>query len=384
MKGIFTSEAVSIGHPDCVCAAITNAIMDCAVAQDPETRCGLEALVSKNLVVISGEITSKAELDYEHIVKRVMKEIGYDSKTPGFNFDDVEIINAIKKQSSDIAQAVNKEKICWGDQGIMFGFACSETPQLFPATALIANRLCSFYSNFILSDTRFLPDMKSQVTINYDTNEIDTILISASHVDSISLEEIIHTIKVNVITPVLMELNCFDGKYKVTPETKFIINPSGRFVICGPESDAGVTGRKLICDSYGGHGRIGGGYMGGKDYSKSDRSLALYCRYIAKNVVAAGLADTCEIQVSTAIGEEDIVSLNVNTFGTVKEGHTDADLTKLIREKLQFTPEAVEKALDLKHSVSYPCSAGGYFGREWNSDKCFSWEKTNLIDILQF
>ena len=383
MKGIFTSEAVSVGHPDCVCAAITNAIMDCAVSQDPETRCGLEALVSKNLVVISGEISTKAEVDYEKIVKDTLKFIGYNAETPGFNYEDVEIINAIKKQSPDIAQAVNKEKVCWGDQGIMFGFACSETEQLFPATALIANKLCEFYSEYIKSDDRFLPDMKSQVTINYDTNEIDTVLVSASHKDVFAnIDELKQAILLNVITPVMQELDCVTGKYKITAATKFIINPSGRFVICGPESDAGVTGRKLICDSYGGHGRIGGGYMGGKDYSKSDRSLALYCRYIAKNVVAAGLAEQCEIQVATAIGKEDIVSLNVNTFGTIKEGLTDEDLTLKIRETLQFTPEAVEKALDLKHSVSYPCSAGGYFGRT-ATENCFSWERTNLIDILK-
>lgn len=388
-RKLFSSECVSAGHPDNVCAVIAAKILDECVKQDPSSRCGIEVLVTSNAVVLGGEIRTKAVVDYEALTRKAIKEIGYTDESYNFDCCSVKITNLIKGQSDDIFNGVDKEKaedLGYGDQGIMFGYACNETDKQFPITMLLAQTLCANYMEFQKKhEGVFSPDMKSQVTLDVDENVFDTIVIAASHKEGYSVADLRDLLVEGVVLPTIKQLG-MESMYD-EHTTDILVNTSGKFVICGPHSDAGVTGRKLICDTYGGHGRIGGGFMGGKDASKGDRSLALALRHVAKNLVAAGVADRLEIQAATAIGEKDPVSIFVDTFGTNKTDKTDTELAELIYGLYDFTPYGIIKHLDLLNTKTEACAAHGYFGRDFeqfeDGTHCFSWEKLDLVPQIK-
>jgi S-adenosylmethionine synthetase len=379
---IFTSESVSEGHPDKVCDQVSDAVLDAYLKEDPESRVACETLVKNNLVVIAGEITSKGSPDLESVVRKVINEIGYNDDILGFNGNNCKFENYITKQSPDIAQGVNEgegEDLNQGagDQGLMFGYACKETDSLMPAPIDLSHKLVKKQSEVrksgLLSWLR--PDAKSQVSIEYGDNGktikgLSAIVLSTQHDEDISHEEIKDQVFNHIIKPVV-------PNNWITPETKIFINPTGKFVIGGPVGDCGLTGRKIIVDTYGGMARHGGGAFSGKDPSKVDRSAAYASRYVAKNIVAAGLADYCEIQVSYAIGVAEPTSISIDTFGSSKL--SEKELESLVRNHFDLRPKSLINALKLKRPIYRDTAAYGHFGRTGEN---FSWEKTDLSDIL--
>ena len=376
---LFTSESVSEGHPDKVCDQISDAILDAIIAEDTRARVACETLVKTGMVLVAGEITTSAWVDIEEIVRRTVLEIGYNDSEMGFDGASCAVLNAIGKQSPDIAQGVDRsdEKSQGaGDQGLMFGYATNETDVLMPAPITYSHLLVKKQSEVrkagILPWLR--PDAKSQVTFRYEDNKpvaIEAVVLSSQHEANISHADLSEGIMEEIIKPVLpAEL--------LDANTRYHINPTGAFVIGGPMGDCGLTGRKIIVDTYGGSARHGGGASSGKDPSKVDRSAAYACRYVAKNIVAAGLADRCEIQVSYAIGVAEPTSISVETFGTGKI--SNAELTKLIRANFDLTPYGILKTLDLIRPIYQPTAAYGHFGRE---DLDLSWERTDKADALR-
>jgi len=381
---VFTSESVSEGHPDKLCDQVSDAILDAALSQDNKARVACETLVkseegSLGVVVLGGEITTSAEIDYENIVRSTIKEIGYNSDDLGFNSKTVEFVNKIGLQSPDIAQGVdreNDEDQGAGDQGLMFGYANNETDVLMPAPITYSHRLVHKLAKLRKSnDVNWLrPDAKSQVTFKYESGKIhsiDTIVISTQHSPEISQGEIKDYIMDKVIVDVLPK------KY-LHKDTKVFINPTGSFEIGGPVGDCGLTGRKIIVDTYGGMARHGGGAFSGKDPSKVDRSAAYAARYVAKNIVAASLADKCEIQVSYAIGVAKPTSISIDTFGTAKVD--ESKIVQIINEVFDLRPWGITNMLSLSRPIYKDTAAYGHFGR---SDLDLSWEKTDKIEIIK-
>lgn len=378
MSYIFTSESVSEGHPDKVCDQISDAILDAYLKEDPNSRVACETLIKNNMVVVAGEITSAGAPNLEPIIRNVINEIGYNDDELGFNGGNCEIQNFIFQQSPDIAQGVNEgegENLEQGagDQGLMFGYACNETATLMPAPIDLSHKLVKKQSevrkNGALSWLR--PDAKSQVSVVYAEGSkviqgISAIVLSTQHDEGISQADLKEAVMEEIIKPIIPSEWMLDN-------TKVFINPTGKFVIGGPVGDCGLTGRKIIVDTYGGMARHGGGAFSGKDPSKVDRSAAYAARYVAKNIVNSGYADYCEIQVSYAIGVAEPTSININTFGTEK---TDlSQLESLVREKFDLRPKGIINMLDLKRPIYQDTAAYGHFGR---SDVEFSWEKTDV------
>ncbi len=376
---IFTSESVSEGHPDKVADQISDAVLDALLAQDPRSRVACETLVKTGMVVLAGEITTDAWVDMEELVRKVVCDIGYDNGDIGFDGKSCAVLNAIGKQSADIAMGVdegeNHEQGA-GDQGLMFGYASNETDVLMPApitySHLLVKRQAEVRKNKTLPWLR--PDAKSQVTFRYENNvpvAIDAVVLSTQHSPDISQKALHEAVMDEIILPVLPK----DWLHK---DTKYFINPTGQFIIGGPVGDCGLTGRKIIVDSYGGMARHGGGAFSGKDPSKVDRSAAYMARYVAKNIVAAGLADRCEIQVSYAIGVAEPTSIAVETFGTGKL--TEDRLVQIVREHFDLRPKGLIAMLDLLKPIYQPTASYGHFGR---TESTFSWEKTDKIEVLK-
>ena len=375
---LFTSESVSEGHPDKIADQISDAILDAIVAEDESARVACETMVKTGVAIVAGEITTSAWVDIEDIVRNTVLGIGYDSSAMGFDGASCSVLNAIGKQSPDIAMGVDRaspEEQGAGDQGLMFGYATNETDVLMPAPITYAHRLVRRQSEVRKDGTLpyLRPDAKSQVTFVYEDGEpvaIDAIVVSSQHDPEVSMEDLREGVMEEIVKPIIpAEL--------VSRDTKYHINPTGRFEIGGPMGDCGLTGRKIIVDTYGGSARHGGGAFSGKDPSKVDRSAAYAARYVAKNVVAAGLADRCEIQLSYAIGVADPTSISVRTFGTGKI--SDTELTELIREHFDLRPYGILKMLDLIRPIYKPTAAYGHFGRE---DIDLSWERTDKADLL--
>ena len=376
MSYIFTSESVSEGHPDKVCDQISDAILDAYLEHDPNSRVACETLIKNNTVIVAGEITSESSPDIEPIIRQTINEIGYDNDELGFNGSNCEIQNHISKQSPDIAQGVNEgegEDLGQGagDQGLMFGYACNETDSLMPTPIDLSHQLVKRQSDLRKNGTLgwLRPDAKSQVSVIYNdlTNEIEgisAVVLSTQHDEGIDQEELKKEVYNNIIQPVIPDNLLLE-------ETKIFINPTGKFVIGGPVGDCGLTGRKIIVDTYGGMARHGGGAFSGKDPSKVDRSAAYASRYVAKNLVALGFADKCEIQVSYAIGVAEPTSINVETFGTSSK--SQQDIEEFIRSNFDLRPKGIIKMLDLKRPIYKETAAYGHFGRD-----NFSWEQINI------
>jgi len=376
---IFTSESVSEGHPDKVADQISDAVLDALLAQDPRSRVACETLVKTGMVVLAGEITTDAWVDMEELVRKVVCDIGYDNGDIGFDGKSCAVLNAIGKQSADIAMGVdegeNHEQGA-GDQGLMFGYASNETDVLMPApitySHLLVKRQAEVRKNKTLSWLR--PDAKSQITFRYENNKpvaIDAVVLSTQHSPDISAKAIHEAVMDEIILPVL-------PKEWLHKDTKYFINPTGQFIIGGPVGDCGLTGRKIIVDTYGGMARHGGGAFSGKDPSKVDRSAAYMARYVAKNIVAAGLAERCEIQVSYAIGVAEPTSISVETFGTGKL--TEDRLVQIIKEHFDLRPKGLIAMLGLLKPIYQATAAYGHFGR---TEDTFSWEKTDKIEALK-
>jgi S-adenosylmethionine synthetase len=371
---LFTSESVTEGHPDKIADQISDAILDACLAQDPYSRVACETLTCTGLVVIAGEITTKAYVDFQSLVRGTVAAIGYDNALYGFDSNTCAVISTINKQSGDIAMGVDTGGA--GDQGMMFGYATNETPELMPTPISLAHKLAQKLSevrkNGLMSYLR--PDGKSQVTVEYDSNHkpvrVDAVVISTQHAETVGNEELRADILKNVIQAVI-PANLLDE------DTKYHINPTGRFVVGGPMGDTGLTGRKIIVDTYGGMGRHGGGAFSGKDATKVDRSAAYMARYVAKNIVAAGLADRCEVQLAYAIGVAEPVSVLVDTFGTGKVDETK--LEELVRKNFSLTPKGIIEGLDLRKPIFKATAAYGHFGRKGDS---FTWEKTDKAAAL--
>jgi S-adenosylmethionine synthetase len=370
---LFTSESVSEGHPDKIADQISDAVLDAILEQDKYARVACETFVKTGMVMVGGEITTSAWVDIEALVRETIREIGYDSSSMGFDWESCAVLTAIGKQSPDIAQGVDKpEEQGAGDQGLMFGYASDETDVLMPAPITYAHRLMQrqafLRKEGILPWLR--PDAKSQVTLRYEQDKpvaVDTIVLSTQHDPSISHANLVEAVIEEIIKPVL-------PADWIEPKTRFLVNPTGRFVVGGPLGDCGLTGRKIIVDTYGGMGRHGGGCFSGKDPSKVDRSAAYAARYVAKNIVANGLASRCEIQVSYAIGIAEPTSIYVNTFGTGKL--SDIEIIKWVKEHFDLRPAGIIKMLDLLRPIYKKTAAYGHFGR---LEPEFSWEK-----MLQF
>jgi S-adenosylmethionine synthetase len=378
---LFTSESVTEGHPDKICDQISDAFLDEFLRQDPDSRVAVETMVTTDFVAVAGEVTSKADFDkksQEELVRKVIREIGYDNKDLMFDTDSCQVTLRLHSQSPDISQGVTatKEKEQGaGDQGLMFGYASNETKELMPMPILLAHKLtqklAEVRKNKVLPWVR--PDGKSQVSVRYENNKptkIETIVISTQHAPEISQEQISKEIIDKVIKPVLGNL--------WNNQIKMHINPTGKFVIGGPHGDSGLTGRKIIVDSYGGFGRHGGGAFSGKDPSKVDRSACYMCRYIAKNIVAAGLAERCEVQLAYAIGVAEPVSLYVNTFESSKI--PEKEIEELVRKNFNMKPSGIISQLDLKRPIYRKTAAYGHFGR---NEPEFTWEKTDKADVLK-
>ena len=379
---LFTSESVGEGHPDKVCDQISDAILDECLRQDPESHVACETFATTNFVLVGGEITTKAKIDAEAIARKVACEIGYTDEAFGLNGETMEFVNKIHTQSPDINQGVVGSGLDEfkglqgaGDQGMMFGFACNETPELMPAPIIYSHKLLLKATELRKNKTLpwLRPDAKSQVTIKYEGNKpvhIDTVVISHQHNPEVSYETIKDEIINKIIIPVLEPTGLIDD------ETKFFVNPTGRFVVGGPQGDAGLTGRKIIVDTYGGMGRHGGGAFSGKDPSKVDRSAAYMARYIAKNIVAANLAERAEVQLAYAIGVPFPVSIMVDTFGTEKV--PTEKIQNAVKEVFDCTPAGISSTLNLKQPIYAPTAAYGHFGRNE-----FPWEKTDKTEALK-
>jgi S-adenosylmethionine synthetase len=378
---IFTSESVSEGHPDKIADQVSDAILDALLAQDPHSRVACETLVKTGMVLIAGEVTTNASVDYEQIVRQTVREIGYDDPHVGFDWESCAVLSALGKQSQDIAMGVdagqNKEQGA-GDQGLMFGYATNETDVLMPAPITYAHRLVKRHAEVRKSGTLpwLRPDAKSQVTFRYEKGRpvgTEAIVLSTQHAPEIGLKEVREAVLDEIIKPVI------PAEWLAHCKSKDIhVNPTGRFVIGGPIGDCGLTGRKIIVDTYGGMARHGGGAFSGKDPSKVDRSAAYAVRYVAKNIVAAGLAERCEIQVSYAIGVAEPTSISVETFGTGKLA--DERLVQLIREHFDLRPRGLIDMLDLLRPIYRHTAAYGHFGRE---EKQFTWERTDKAEMLR-
>lgn len=370
-KHLFTSESVSEGHPDKIADQISDAVLDAILTQDPKARVACETYVKTGMVLVGGEVTTNAWVDIEELTRKTVREIGYTHSDMGFDADSCAVLNAIGKQSPDINQGVDRsrpEDQGAGDQGLMFGYASDETVELMPAPIIYAHRLVKRQAEIRKSGQLgwLRPDAKSQVTFIYQDNEpvgIDAVVLSTQHCNSISTADLREAVMEEIIKPVL------PAKW-LTQDTKYFINPTGRFVVGGPMGDCGLTGRKIIVDTYGGMARHGGGAFSGKDPSKVDRSAAYAGRYVAKNIVAAGLAKRCEIQISYAIGVAEPTSINIDTFGTGLV--SDETLTALVREHFELRPYGLLKMLDLERPIYQATAAYGHFGREE-----FPWEKTD-------
>ena len=390
-RRLFTSESVTEGHPDKICDQISDAVLDALMEQDPMSRVACETSITTGLVLVMGEITTNAYVDIQKIVRETIREIGYDRAKYGFDCDTCGVITAIDEQSSDIAMGVDKaleakehlmseddiEAIGAGDQGMMFGFATNETPEYMPYPIALAHKLARKLTEVRKNGTLpyLRPDGKTQVTVEYDENDkpvrLDAVVLSTQHGEEVSQEQIHADVKKYIFDEVLpQEL--------IDENTKFFINPTGRFVIGGPNGDSGLTGRKIIVDTYGGYARHGGGAFSGKDCTKVDRSAAYAARYVAKNIVAAGLADKCEIQLSYAIGVARPTSVMVDTFGTGKL--SDEKLVEIIRENFDLRPAGIIKMLDLRRPIYKQTAAYGHFGR---TDIDLPWEKLDKVDVLK-
>ena len=374
---LFTSESVTEGHPDKIADQISDSILDACLAEDPYSCVACETLTCTGLVVIAGEITTKAYVDFQSLVRNTVAEIGYTHSEYGFDSNTCAVISSINKQSPDIAQGVDKDGA--GDQGMMFGYATNETPELMPLPISLAHRLAEKLSEVRKNGTMpyLRPDGKSQVTVEYaevgKPARVDAVVISSQHEEDVTNERIHADVKKHVIEAVIpAEL--------LDANTKFHINPTGRFVIGGPMGDSGLTGRKIIVDTYGGMGRHGGGAFSGKDATKVDRSAAYMARYIAKNIVAAGLADRCEVQLAYAIGEPQPVSVLVDTFGTGTVSETE--LTRLIRDNFKLNPSGIIETLGLRRPIFKQTAAYGHFGRKGSADS-FTWERTDKAEALK-
>ena len=376
---LMTSESVGEGHPDKMADQISDAILDAILEQDKDCRVAVETLVKTGLVVLAGEITTNADIDYETIARRTIKRIGYDREELGFDDQSCEVLSAISKQSPDIAMGVDradKKEQGAGDQGLMFGYATNETKELMPATIQLSHQLVKKHADVRRSgDLGWLrPDTKSQVTILFENGKpksIDAVVLSTQHDEGVSMNDIQEGVMEHIIKPILPES-------LLTDATQYLINPTGNFIIGGPVGDCGLTGRKIIVDTYGGMARHGGGAFSGKDPSKVDRSAAYAARYVAKNVVAAGLADRCEIQVSYAIGVAKPTSVRVKTFGTEKIA--EEKIVDLVNENFDLTPYGIMNMLDLLQPMYEKSAAYGHFGRE---DEEFPWEETDRSDGLK-
>ena len=375
---LFTSESVTEGHPDKVCDKVSDAILDEFLKGDPDSRVAVETMTTTDFVGIAGEVTSKAKFDIEQLIRKTITEIGYNDPELKFDSDSCDVMIKLDTQSPDISQGVtaaeNKEQGA-GDQGLMFGYATNETEELMPLPILMAHKLTKKLTDVRKNGelTWVRPDGKSQVSVRYEDDkpkQLEAIVISTQHSPDISHDEITKQIIEHVIKPVCGQL--------WTDDIKIHVNPTGNFVIGGPHGDAGLTGRKIIVDTYGGMGRHGGGAFSGKDPSKVDRSACYMCRYVAKNIVAAGLADRCEVQVAYAIGVAEPVSLMVSTFGTNKI--SEDDIEKLVKKHFDMRPAEIVKKLDLKKPIYQKTAAYGHFGR---NESEFGWEKTDKADMLR-
>ncbi len=390
-RRLFTSESVTEGHPDKMCDAISDAILDALMEQDPNSRVACETATTTGLVLVMGEITTNAYVDIQKLVRETIREIGYDRAKYGFDCDTCGVITAIDEQSKDIALGVDRaleakenkmsdeeiEATGAGDQGMMFGFASNETEEYMPYPIALAHKLAKRLTDVRKDGTLpyLRPDGKTQVTVEYDENDkpvrLDAVVLSTQHDENVTQEQIHADVKKYIFDPLL-------PAYMVDENTKFFINPTGRFVIGGPHGDSGLTGRKIIVDSYGGYARHGGGAFSGKDCTKVDRSAAYAARYVAKNIVAAGLADKCEIQLSYAIGVAQPTSVMVDTFGTGKLG--DDALVDIIRSKFDLRPAGIIKMLDLRRPIYKQTAAYGHFGR---NDLDLPWERLDKVELLK-
>ncbi len=375
---VFTSESVSEGHPDKMADQISDAVLDAMLAEDADSRVACEVLIKTDLVVVAGEIRSTAQVDLDSLVRRVIADIGYTGYDSSFKLNECRIINALEQQSPDIAQGVDEDEgheQGAGDQGLMFGYANNETDVLMPAPITYAHRLMQRQAQVRREKLSFLrPDAKSQITLRYGSDGkpmgLDAVVLSTQHAQDVSGKQLQEAVMEEIIKPVL-------PANWLSADTKYHINPTGRFVIGGPEGDCGLTGRKIIVDTYGGMARHGGGAFSGKDPSKVDRSAAYAGRYVAKNIVAAGLAERCEIQISYAIGVAEPVSIRVDTFGTGKL--TEGRIVHLVREHFDLRPKALIEMLDLKRPIYRSTAAYGHFGR---TEDNFTWERTDKAAAL--
>lgn len=389
-KRLFTSESVTEGHPDKIADQVSDAILDAILKDDPNARVACETTVTTGMALIAGEISTTTYVDIPKVVRETIKEIGYTRAKYGYDYETMAILTAIDEQSPDIAQGVDKaleyrdkdseeeiEATGAGDQGLMFGYATNETETYMPLAIYLSHQLAKRLSDVRKDGTlNYLrPDGKVQVTVEYDENDnpvrIDTIVVSTQHADDVTLEQIQEDIKAHVIYPTVPE-------NLINEQTKFYINPTGRFVIGGPQGDAGLTGRKIIVDTYGGYARHGGGCFSGKDPTKVDRSAAYAARYVAKNIVAAGLADQCEVQLAYAIGVAEPVSIAIDTFGTGKV--SEGQLVEAVRKHFDLRPARIIKMLDLKQPIYKQTAAYGHFGR---TDVLFPWEKLDKVEELK-
>ncbi len=371
---LFTSESVTEGHPDKIADQISDSVLDAILAQDPTSRVACETLVTTGLAIIAGEITTKATIDYQKVVRDAIADVGYTRAKYGFDSDTCSVLSAIHEQSPDIAQGVDTGGA--GDQGLMFGYACTETEELMPLPIMLAHKLVKGLSRArrdgVLDYLR--PDGKSQVSVEYDSGKpvrVDTVVVSTQHSADVTNETLHHDITSKIVEQVI-PANLRDGK------TRILINPTGRFVVGGPHGDAGVTGRKIIVDTYGGAAPHGGGAFSGKDPTKVDRSACYMARYVAKNVVAAGLADRCTVQLAYAIGVAEPVSVLIDTDGTGKVA--DEKISEAVRKNFTLTPKGIIETLDLRRPIYRKTAAFGHFGR---TEPEFTWEKTDKADALR-
>jgi len=380
---LFTSESVSEGHPDKMCDQISDAVLDALLAQDPNSRVALESLAKTGMVVMAGEITSNARIEYSEVARKTVLDIGYNDSSIGFDGNTCAVLTAIERQSPDISQGVTEGEGLYkeqgaGDQGLMFGFACDETVELMPLPISLAHKLMEYLAK-VRKEKKFAflrPDAKSQVTVRYADDRpvgVEAVVISTQHSPDVKYETLREAMIEEVIKPVI------PPQY-LDKSTKYFVNPTGRFVVGGPKGDCGLTGRKIIVDTYGGYGRHGGGAFSGKDPSKVDRSACYMARHVAKNVVAAGLARKCEIQVAYAIGVAEPVSLLVDTFNTGVV--PDTKLSSALRELFDFRPAGIIRKLDLKRPIYQPTAAYGHFGRTPHAG-LFTWEKIDMSSALQ-